>query len=74
MSWNGYDDLLVATLPVEFRFLDIERYTGFPYPLEVVQSCYARAPIRSNTDDHVVSLVTDWCYSALVRFTRPLIM
>ncbi|RVX16107.1 hypothetical protein CK203_014441 [Vitis vinifera] len=29
MSWNGYDDLPVATLLVEFRMPDIERYMGF---------------------------------------------
>ena len=32
MGWNGYDDLLVAALPVEFRMLDIERYTGIGCP------------------------------------------
>ena len=28
MSWDGYDDLLVTALPIEFRMLDIERYMG----------------------------------------------
>ena len=28
MGWDGYDDLLVAALPVEFRMPNIERYTG----------------------------------------------
>ena len=28
IGWDGYDDLPVAALPVEFRMLDIERYTG----------------------------------------------
>ena len=32
MSWDGYDDLLVAALPVEFRMPDIERYTGIGCP------------------------------------------
>ena len=32
MSWDGYDDLPVATLPVEFRMPDIERYTGIGCP------------------------------------------
>ncbi|RVW51445.1 hypothetical protein CK203_084010 [Vitis vinifera] len=32
MSWNGYDDLPVATLLVEFRMPDIERYMGFRCP------------------------------------------
>ena len=32
MSWDGYDDLPIAKLPVEFRMLDIERYTGIGCP------------------------------------------
>ena len=28
MSWDGYDDLPIAALPVEFCMSDIERYTG----------------------------------------------
>ena len=28
IGWDGYDNLLVAALPVEFRMPDIERYTG----------------------------------------------
>ena len=32
MSWDGYDDLPVVALPVEFYMLDIERYTGIGYP------------------------------------------
>ena len=32
MSWDGYDDLLVATLPVEFRMPNIERYTWIGWP------------------------------------------
>ena len=32
MSWDGYDDLPVAALPVEFRMPDIERYTGIGCP------------------------------------------
>ena len=32
IGWNGYDDLPVAALPVEFRMLDIERYTGIGCP------------------------------------------
>ena len=32
MSWDGYDDLLVAALPIEFRMLDIERYMGIGCP------------------------------------------
>ncbi|KAL6341350.1 hypothetical protein AAG906_032468 [Vitis piasezkii] len=28
MGWDGYDDMPVAALPVEFRMPDIERYTG----------------------------------------------
>ena len=39
ISWDGYDDLPVAALPVEFRMPDIERYTGIgcpPYSLAVV--------------------------------------
>ena len=32
MNWDGYDDLLVAALLVEFRMPDIERYTGIRFP------------------------------------------
>ena len=32
MSWDGYDDLPVAALPVEFRMPDIERYIGIGCP------------------------------------------
>ena len=32
MSWDAYDDLPVAVLPVEFRMPDIERYTGIGCP------------------------------------------
>ena len=32
IGWNGYDDLLVAALPVEFRMSDIEKYTGIGCP------------------------------------------
>ncbi|WKA12658.1 hypothetical protein VitviT2T_030022 [Vitis vinifera] len=32
MGWDGYDDMLVAVLPVEFRMPDIERYTGIGCP------------------------------------------
>ena len=32
IGWDEYDDLPVAALPVEFRMLDIERYTGIRCP------------------------------------------
>ena len=32
MNWDGYDDLPVAPLPIEFRMSDIERYTGIRCP------------------------------------------
>ena len=32
IGWEGYDDLLVAALPVEFHMSDIERYTGIECP------------------------------------------
>ena len=32
IGWDGYDDLPVAALPVEFRMSDIERYTGIGCP------------------------------------------
>ena len=32
IGWDGYGDLLVAALPVEFRMPDIERYTGIGCP------------------------------------------
>ena len=32
MGWDGYDDMPVAALPVEFCMPDIERYTGIGCP------------------------------------------
>ena len=32
IGWDGYDDLPVAALPVEFHMSDIERYTGIGCP------------------------------------------
>ena len=32
MSWDGYDDLLPATLHVKFHMLNIEKYTGIGFP------------------------------------------
>ena len=32
MNWDEYDDLPVASLLVEFRILDIERYMGIGCP------------------------------------------
>ena len=32
MSWDGYDDLHVAALLVEFHMSDIEKYTGIECP------------------------------------------
>ena len=32
MSWDGYDDLPIAALPVEFCMPDIEKYTGIGCP------------------------------------------
>ena len=32
MSWDGYDDLSVAALPIEFRILDIEINMGIRCP------------------------------------------
>ena len=32
IGWDGYDDLPVAALSVEFRMPDIERYTGIGFP------------------------------------------
>ena len=32
IGWDGYDDLPVAALPVEFRMPDIKRYTGIGCP------------------------------------------
>ena len=32
IGWDGYDDLPVAALPIEFRMPDIERYTGIGCP------------------------------------------
>ena len=32
IGWDGYDDLPVATLPIEFRMPNIERYTRIGCP------------------------------------------
>ena len=32
IGWDEYDDLPVEALSVEFRMLDIKRYTGIGYP------------------------------------------
>ena len=32
MGWDGYDDMPIAALPVEFRMPNIERYTGIGCP------------------------------------------
>ena len=32
IGWNGYDELPMAALSVEFRMSDIERYTEIGYP------------------------------------------
>ena len=32
IGWDGYDDLPMTALPVEFRMPDIERYTGIGCP------------------------------------------
>ena len=32
IGWDGYDDHSVAALPIEFRMLDVERYTGIGCP------------------------------------------
>ena len=32
VGWDGYDDLPMAALAVEFRMPDIERYTGIGCP------------------------------------------
>ena len=41
MGWDGYDDLPMATLPVQFRMQDIERYTGIGCPRIHLQLCNA---------------------------------
>ena len=48
MNWDGYDDLPVVALLVEFRMPDIKIHGDWMplYPLIVVQRCYARALIR----------------------------
>ena len=40
IGWDGYDDLPMATLPVEFRMLDIESYTRIGCPV-FTYSCIA---------------------------------
>ena len=32
MSWDGYDDLPMVALPIEFRMPDIKRYTRIGCP------------------------------------------
>ena len=41
IGWDGYDDLPVVALPVEFRMPDIERYTRIGCPRIHLQLCSA---------------------------------
>ena len=47
MSWDRYDDFSVATLPVEFRMPDIERYMGIRYP---ISTCSCTTLLCAGTD------------------------
>ncbi|KAL6312866.1 hypothetical protein AAG906_041038 [Vitis piasezkii] len=63
MGWDGYDDLPVATLPVEFRMPDIERYTRIGCPRIHLQ--------LYSTDDHAIPSISEQCRSTLVCLIRP---
>ena len=56
MSWDGYDDLPVATLPVEFHMPDIERYTGIGCP-HIHLQLYSTVMRRHRLDEaHMIML------------------
>ena len=50
IGWDGYDDLLVAALLVEFRMSDIERYTGIGCPRIHLQ-LYSAVMCRHRLDE-----------------------
>ncbi|RVX11207.1 hypothetical protein CK203_019592 [Vitis vinifera] len=60
MGWDGYDDMPVAALPVEFRMPDIERYTGIGCP---VFTCRA--------DETVTSFISRWREKIAQIIDRP---
>ena len=75
MGWDGYDDMPVAALPVEFRMSDIERYTRIGCPRIHLQ--LYNTVMRGHRLDEaqmimlVIPSVIEWCYSALVCLIGP---
>ncbi|KAL6310573.1 hypothetical protein AAG906_015311 [Vitis piasezkii] len=68
MGWDGYDDMPVAALPVEFRMPDIERYTGIGCPLDVSGGVRA---LRRGPDETVTSFISRWREKIAQIIDRP---
>ncbi|RVW92721.1 hypothetical protein CK203_041576 [Vitis vinifera] len=77
MGWDGYDDMPVAALPVEFRMPDIERYTGIGCP---VFTCSYTAldvsrreleALRQGPDETVTSFISRWREKIAQIIDRP---
>ena len=60
IGWDGYDDLPVAALSVEFRRPDIKRYTRIGCPRIHLQLYSAG-----------FSSFIEWCHSVLVCIIEP---
>ncbi|RVW73777.1 hypothetical protein CK203_057614 [Vitis vinifera] len=74
MGWDGYDDLPVAALLVEFRMPNIERYTGIGCSrihLQLYSIVMRWHRLDEGTDDHAIPFVSEWCRSALVCLIGP---
>ena len=56
IGWDGYDDLLVVALPVEFRMSDIERYPGIGCPRIHLQLYCAVMHGHRFDETHVIML------------------
>ena len=74
MSWDGYDDLPIVALSVEFCMLGIDRYTGIGclrIHLQLYSVVMRVRRGRRDTDDHVASSVLEWCRSVLFASLDP---
>ena len=62
IGWDGYDDLPVAALPVEFSMPDIERYTGI--------GCVTPRPRESTVHDTVWVYKSTKCHIEIILETK----
>ncbi|RVW28484.1 hypothetical protein CK203_113664 [Vitis vinifera] len=69
MSWDGYDDLHVIALLVEFRMPDIKRYTGIGCPLDVYQR--ELEALKQRLDEIVTSFISRWREKIAQIMDRP---